>query len=145
MQSITKRDLVDQIALKTNHKRALVREITQEVLNAITSELVQGHRIEMRDFGVFIPVFRPAKVAQNPKTLERVQVPAKYSIRFKPGRFMKEAVASGVWAQQMLEERREDSSVDGKVTAASNTESAGTDGLPMVHTVAQTAELHKNR
>ncbi len=138
MQSVTKRDLVDQIAAKTDHKRATVREITQEVLNAITAELVQGHRIEMRDFGVFVPIFRPAKIAQNPKTLEPVKVEAKYSVRFKPGRLMKEEVASGDWAQSMLDQR------EGEANAETANNGTTSDGPPIVHTVGTTTEVQKN-
>jgi nucleoid DNA-binding protein len=46
--------------------------------------------LEFRDFGVFETRTRAARVAQNPKTLERVEVPAKRTVKFKMGRLMKE-------------------------------------------------------
>lgn len=114
MRSVTKRDLIDQVVAKTKVKRTVVRDVAQELLKTITEELVAGHRIEMRDFGVFEPVFRPGKKAQNPKTLEPVEVPAKYSVRFKPGRLMKESVANGDWAQEQLRRTREAREADSK-------------------------------
>ena len=137
MQSITKRDLVDQITAKTSHKRPVVKEITQEVLNTITSELVLGHRIEMRDFGVFDVVFRPARTAQNPKTLEPVYVPPKYTVRFKPGRLMKQEVEDGEWAKMMLLTR---DAGDGGGPSAK--EDSGE--LPLVHTITPNREVPKN-
>ncbi|MBN2843968.1 MAG: HU family DNA-binding protein, partial [Sedimentisphaerales bacterium] len=47
-------------------------------------------RLEFRDFGVFETKHRAARVAQNPKTLERVQVPPKRTVKFKVGRLMKQ-------------------------------------------------------
>jgi len=138
MQSITKRDLVDQITAKTNHKRPVVKEITQAVLNTITSELVLGHRIEMRDFGVFDVVFRPARTAQNPKTLEPVYVPPKYTVRFKPGRLMKQEVEGGEWAKMMLLTRD-----DGTGESESSQGNAGE--LPLVHTISPNREVPKNQ
>ncbi len=48
--------------------------------------------MEFRDFGVFEIRNRAPRVAQNPKTLERVPVPAKKTVKFKVGRLMKMAL-----------------------------------------------------
>ena len=45
--------------------------------------------MEFRDFGVFEVKQRAARMAQNPKTMERVQVPPKRTVKFKPGHMMK--------------------------------------------------------
>ena len=88
----TKKDLVDCIAERTGAKRALVKAVVQKFFNEITSELAQGNRLEFRDFGVFETKTTPARIAQNPKTLEKVEVPAKRRVVFKPGRSMREGV-----------------------------------------------------
>lgn len=90
MDTITKKDLVDRIAEKTNCKRVLVKRLIQTFLDEITAELTAGNRIEFRDFGVFELRSRAARIAQNPKTMEKVQVPAKRTVKFKIGRLMKE-------------------------------------------------------
>lgn len=90
MKTITKKLLVDRIATKHNLQRTAVKNILQDFLDQIVDELGEGNRIEFRDFGVFEVKHRAARTAQNPKTLERVPVPAKRSVRFKPGRKMRE-------------------------------------------------------
>lgn len=90
MKTITKKILVDRIATKHNLQRTAVKNILQDFLDQIVEELGDGNRIEFRDFGVFEVKHRAARTAQNPKTLERVPVPAKRSVRFKPGRKMRE-------------------------------------------------------
>lgn len=90
MKTITKKILVDRIANKHKLQRTAVKNILQDFLDQIVDELGEGNRIEFRDFGVFEVKHRAARTAQNPKTLERVPVPAKRSVRFKPGRRMRE-------------------------------------------------------
>ena len=89
MATITKKELIDRIAEKTNCKRVQVKRIVQSFLDEIIDELGNSNRLEFRDFGVFESKFRAARVAQNPKTLERVEVPPKRTVKFKVGRLMK--------------------------------------------------------
>jgi len=94
MATVTKKDLIDQIAEATGQKRVTVKDTIQSFLDSIIEELGKGNRLEFRDFGVFEVKERAARTAQNPKTLERVHVPAKHVVKFKVGRLMKEAVES---------------------------------------------------
>ena len=88
----TKKDLIDRIADETRFKRGDVRIIVQRFLDDVINELSEGRRLEFRNFGVFELNERAPRMAQNPKTLERVPVPARRTVKFKPGKIMKEAV-----------------------------------------------------
>ena len=90
MSTITKKELISRIAERTQAKRVLVKRIIQTFLDEIISELCESNRLEFRDFGVFETRTRAARVAQNPKTLERVDVPAKRTVKFKMGRLMRQ-------------------------------------------------------
>ena len=90
MATVTKKELIDRIAEQTQAKRVAVKEIIQAFLDEITKELCENNRIEFRDFGVFETKTRAARVAQNPKALWRVEVPAKRTVKFKMGRLMKD-------------------------------------------------------
>ncbi len=92
MATTTKKDLIDRIAEETSQKRTAVKKTVQCFLDNVILELSRGNRLEFRDFGVFEIRRRAARVAQNPKTLERVPVPAKRTVKFKVGRLMKEAL-----------------------------------------------------
>lgn len=89
MHTVTKKELVDRISDQSKTKRIVVKKIVQSFLDEIVLELGQGNRLEFRDFGVFETKKRAARTAQNPKTLERVQVPPKRTVKFKMGRIMK--------------------------------------------------------
>ncbi len=92
MTTTTKKDLIDRIAEETHQKRTAVKRTIQSFLDNVILELRQGNRLEFRDFGVFEIKHRAARMAQNPKTLERVPVPAKKTVKFKVGRLMKDAL-----------------------------------------------------
>lgn len=90
MATVTKKELIDRIAERTQAKRVSVKRVVQAFLDEIVKELCQDNRLEFRDFGVFETRTRAARIAQNPKTLERVEVPAKRTVKFKMGRLMRE-------------------------------------------------------
>jgi len=105
--TLTKRDMIERISERTGLRRADVKEVVQEFLNEIINELGEGRRIEFREFGVFEVRVRAPRIAQNPKTLERVDVPEKHTIKFKAGRRMKEVVESRGLESQVTEVKPE--------------------------------------
>lgn len=91
-QTITKKELVNRIAETTQQTKVVVKDIIQRFLDEIITELSSGNRLEFREFGVFEVRERAARRAQNPRTLEKVYVPAKRVVKFKVGRMMRERV-----------------------------------------------------
>ena len=89
-KTVTKKDLVDRISEQTGNKRVVVKRVVQRFLEEIIDELGKGNRLEFRDFGVFELRERAARIAQNPKTMEKVHVPRKRTVKFKIGRLMKD-------------------------------------------------------
>ena len=90
--TITKKELVNRISDSTKQTKVVVKDIIQLFLNEIIAELSAGNRLEFREFGVFEVKNRAARRAQNPRTLEKVAVPAKRVVKFKVGREMREKI-----------------------------------------------------
>ena len=93
LKTITKKELVHRIAERTGVTKVVAKEVIQSFLNAIINELAEGNRLEFREFGVFESRERAARLAQNPRTLEKVPVPAKRIVKFKVGRLMRKKVS----------------------------------------------------
>jgi len=93
-KTVTKRELVQRISDKSGQTKVLVRSIVQQFLEEVSEELVSGNRLEFRKFGVFEVRNRPGRIAQNPKSLEKVVVPAKRVVKFKVGNVLKKRVES---------------------------------------------------
>lgn len=62
------------------------------ILEAITDSVMRGERSEIRGFGSFSLTYRKPRIGRNPKTGERVDVPAKWSPHFKPGLELRQRV-----------------------------------------------------
>ena len=90
MANITKQELVDRIARIHQARAVMTKKVLQAFLDEIVNELAKGNRLEFRDFGVFETKMRAAREGQNPKTLEKVHVSAKRSVKFKMGSLMKQ-------------------------------------------------------
>jgi DNA-binding protein HU-beta/integration host factor subunit beta len=91
-QTVTKRELVQRIADRTGQTKVLVRDVVQQFLDEVATELVHGNRLEFRKFGVFEVRKRPGRLAQNPKTMAKVPVPAKRVVKFKVGNVLRRMV-----------------------------------------------------
>lgn len=65
------------------------------MLDAMTQALINGQRIEIRGFGSFSLSERSPRIGRNPKSGEKVMVPAKQVPHFKPGKELRERVDSG--------------------------------------------------
>ncbi len=94
MQTVTKRELVQRVAEKTGVQQINAKEVIQCFLDEIINELAKGNRLEFRDFGVFEPKTKASRVARNPRTGDKVQVPEKTTVKFKVGRLMKKKIQS---------------------------------------------------
>ncbi len=89
---MTKKEIVKTISDEIGLTQLKTKEIVQKTFDAIVETLVEEGRIELRNFGVFEVKKRAARKARNPRTGQRVDVPEKYVVTFKPGKEMEERV-----------------------------------------------------
>lgn len=59
------------------------------ILDRIAAALAAGDRVELRDFGAFSVRTSEARASRNPRTGDKVTVPARVHVQFKPGKGMK--------------------------------------------------------
>ena len=90
---MTRSDLIAKLAERYPQLLARDAELAVKViLDAMAESLMRGGRIEIRGFGSFALNYRPPRVGRNPKSGEKVQVPAKYVPHFKAGKELRERV-----------------------------------------------------
>ncbi len=93
MKTMTKSELIARLAER--NPRLVARdadEAVNTILDAMTDALAGGQRIEIRGFGSFALNYRPPRIGRNPKSGDRVQVPAKHVPHFKAGKELRERV-----------------------------------------------------
>jgi len=90
---MTRSDLIAKLAERYPQLLAKDAELAVKViLDTMADILTRGGRIEIRGFGSFSLNYRPPRVGRNPKSGEKVQVPAKYVPHFKAGKELRERV-----------------------------------------------------
>ncbi len=90
---MTKSELIDAVsAANQDITRKEAEVVVGTVFSAISEELSQGGRVELRGFGSFSIKNRDSRTGRNPKTGESVFVPAKAVPHFKPGKELRERV-----------------------------------------------------
>ncbi len=88
--AMTKAELVEEVASMTQLTKKHAEIIVNTVFESIVDSLKSGEKIELRGFGSFRIRNRGARIGRNPKTGEKVEVPAKRIPYFKPGKELKE-------------------------------------------------------
>ena len=92
---MTKSELIAKLAERYPQPVAKDAEAAvNAILEAMTTSLGKGRRIEIRGFGSFKINYRPPRPGRNPKSGKEVQVPEKYRPHFKAGRELRDRVDS---------------------------------------------------
>jgi len=91
---MTKADLIEEVARITDVTRRDSEVIVETIFDSIVHSLRAGDKIEIRGFGSFRTRQRNSRIGRNPKTGDRVDVPAKKIPFFKPSKELKDLVNS---------------------------------------------------
>src|SRR5258708_11892651 len=105
---VTKKEIVKQISERIGLTQLKTKEIVQQTFDAIVETLLETGRIELRNFGVFEVKQRKARKARNPRTGDKVDVPPKNVVTFKPGKEMEERVRNLKHLPNLTEDEDED-------------------------------------
>ena len=92
---MTKADLIDEVTRLAELTRKDSEIIVETIFDSIVRSLRTGDKIEIRGFGSFRTRQRKPRVGRNPKTGDRVEVPAKKIPFFKPSKELKDLVNTG--------------------------------------------------
>ena len=95
---MTKADLVEEVAKVTELTRKDSEVIVDTLFESVIKALKAGDKLEVRGFGSFRVRQRNARVGRNPKTGEKVEVPAKRVPYFKPSKELKDLINDGAAA-----------------------------------------------
>lgn len=93
MPNLTKRDMVVKISNKAEVTQQKAFAVIQKALELITDSLADGQTVELRNFGVFEVRLTKPRVGRNPNKPDKdVVIPARATVKFKPGKIMRQRV-----------------------------------------------------
>jgi DNA-binding protein HU-beta len=90
---MTKQELVDIIATKTQTTNKTAEAMLNAYTETIMEAMSRGLSVQLIGFGSFKVRSRAARVGRNPQTGKPIQIPAKIVPVFRPGTRMKKAAA----------------------------------------------------
>ncbi|GAB6034595.1 integration host factor subunit beta [Galenea microaerophila] len=101
---MTKSELIELIARKQlQFTQKDVELAVNQIIDSMIESLAAGERIEIRGFGSFSLHHRKARMGRNPKTGEKVALPAKRVPHFKPGKALRERVDAAKETTEIIE------------------------------------------
>ncbi len=89
---MTKQDLIDQIASETNLTKRQAGQALNAVVDGIKFALKKGERVTLVGFGTFFVAHRKARTGRNPRTQQKIQIPARKVPNFRAGKELKNLV-----------------------------------------------------
>ena len=89
---MSRREIAQSIARDLGLTQVQAKQVIRKVFDAILDTLVEGGRVELRNFGIFQVKRRGPRKARNPRTGEKIFVPEKCVVTFKPGHVLQQRV-----------------------------------------------------
>jgi len=90
---MTKADLIDSIARRTEWPRQKAEEIVNGLFDDIMSALKNGDKVNISGFGTFSVSERKGRIGRNPKTGETIEIAPSRAAKFKAGKILKESLS----------------------------------------------------
>jgi len=82
---MNKQQLISQVSTKTKLSKALCTRVISSTFDIMGSALRKGDKIQMVNFGTWKKLRRKARLGRNPKTGEKLNIPAKNVVKFSAG------------------------------------------------------------
>jgi DNA-binding protein HU-beta len=90
--ALNKEELINHVASATGLPKAAAEKSVDAVFEAISGTLKSGTEVRLAGFGTFVVSQRKATEGRNPRTGEKIQIPASKSVKFRPGKGLKDQV-----------------------------------------------------
>lgn len=82
---MNKTDLINEIAAKAGLNKVAAKAALDATLDAISNALAKDDKVALIGFGTFSVVEKEARTGINPRTKEKIEIPARKVVKFKPG------------------------------------------------------------
>lgn len=89
---MTKKDLIEVVAKKSNLTNKAARDAVQATLNTIRDSLKRGEKVVLTGFGTFSVRSRQQRVGRNPKNGQKITLAARKAPGFTAGKTLKKAI-----------------------------------------------------
>ncbi|CAK7041245.1 MAG: DNA-binding protein HU-beta [Peptostreptococcus russellii] len=89
---MNKAELIEALADKAGLQKQKAKRVLEAYIEIVTEKMSQDEEISIVGFGVILPRSQSSRMARNPKTGEPAMIKARKTVKFKPGKFLLEAM-----------------------------------------------------
>jgi DNA-binding protein HU-beta len=89
---MNKTDLINSVAQDAGVSKIYAERVLNKFIELVGDELSEGKKVTVTGFGTFLVTKRREKVGVNPRTKERIKIPAQILPHFRPGKRFKDAI-----------------------------------------------------
>lgn len=89
---MNKAELIEALANKAGVTKQSAKTMLEAYTDIVTEQLSQKDEIVIVGFGTFTPRSQDTRLARNPKTGVPVQIPSRNTVKFKPGKYLLQAM-----------------------------------------------------
>ena len=89
---MNKTDLINSVAQDAGVSKIYAERVLNKFIEVVGDELSEGKKVTVTGFGTFLVAKRREKVGVNPRTKERIKIPAQILPHFRPGKRFKDAI-----------------------------------------------------
>jgi integration host factor subunit alpha len=92
IKTLTRSDLADAITDEFRVTRFIASEIVEDVLDEISSALMNGENVKLAGFGSFVLREKRARIGRNPRTKEEAIISPRKTVSFRASQILKKIV-----------------------------------------------------
>lgn len=89
---MNKAELIEALAERSGLKKQRAKKVLESYMDIVSETIAKNEEIALIGFGTLIPRPQSTRLARNPKTGTPVQIPARTTVKFKPGKYLLEAI-----------------------------------------------------
>ena len=89
---MTKLDIINRVVEKAGLPKPQAEGAVESIIEKIKETLSKGENVVLRRFGSFSVRGKNTRIGRNPKTGEEAEISARSVVRFKSGKYFKDAV-----------------------------------------------------
>lgn len=89
---MNKAELINAIAEKANLSKVQAKAALDATINTISEQLANGDKVALIGFGTFAVSEKTARTGINPRTKEKIEIPARKAVKFKAGAELNDVV-----------------------------------------------------
>lgn len=86
---LTRNDIINAVCNRNDYPKSMATKIIEDAVHEIAARVLAGNAVRLHGFGTFVLHERPARTGRNPQAGEKIEIPARREVKFRPAKDLK--------------------------------------------------------